>query len=285
MTVQLLLERQNPDGGWPYVRGASWTEPTSYAVLALLTAGEQAASSRGLGWLRDTQRPDGGWAPQSVVGRSSWVTALPAFLPPESIGVEAHRRAIAWLANASGAETSFAYRMREWLLGVSVSKDQANAGWPWMPGAAAWVGPTSLAILALEKEMRRRHSIPLQQRIDTGRRFLLSRVCEEGGWNYGCSQALGYASRPYPETTGMALAALRGVDSPLLENSIGRAGRFLAECRSADGLNWLRIGLGAHGRMPAGFDRPPGLACRNLSEVSLSLLAGTASTETSVFWC
>ena len=46
------------------------------------------------------------------------------------------------------------YRIRMWLLGVPQMPEHEFPGWPWIPGSAAWVGPTSLAILALEKEMR-----------------------------------------------------------------------------------------------------------------------------------
>jgi hypothetical protein len=41
-------------------------------------------------------------------------------------------------------------------------------------------------------------------------------------------------------------------------------------------LNWLRIGLLAHGRLPDGYCRPPQLACRTLSETSLDLLLARA---------
>ena len=75
-------------------------------------------------------------------------------------------------------------------------------------------------------------------------------MCRDGGWNHGSVRALGYESTPYPETTGMALAALRGVRSPEIEPALDVAERFLGECRSADALNWLRIGLMAHGQLP-----------------------------------
>jgi hypothetical protein len=102
-------------------------------------------------------------------------------------------------------------------------------------------------------------------------------MCLGGGWNHGSVRALGYESTPYPETTGMALAALRGVRCPETERALNVAGRFLAECRSADALNWLRIGLMAHGRLPDGYCPPAQLACRTLPETSLDMLvAGNA---------
>jgi squalene-hopene/tetraprenyl-beta-curcumene cyclase len=70
--VQWLVAHQNPDGGWgedlrSYVddawrgRGASTASQTAWALLALLAADERAAVVRGVAWLIETQRPDGGW--------------------------------------------------------------------------------------------------------------------------------------------------------------------------------------------------------------------------------
>jgi len=56
----------------------------------------------------------------------------------------------------------------------------------------------------------------------------------------------------------MALAALRGVRSPGHQRGLAVARRFLGECRSADALNWLRLGLLAHGQLPAGYCHPFG---------------------------
>ena len=80
MSIELLVSKQNQDGGWPYVRGGSWTEPTVYAILALLSAGQEEPARRGLRWLVSVQRPDGGWPPQAGIEESSWVTALAALL-------------------------------------------------------------------------------------------------------------------------------------------------------------------------------------------------------------
>ena len=280
----LLVSRQNPDGGWAYTGGSSWTEPTVYAVLALLAAGEEEASARGLRWLRKRQLPDGGWAPQAGLDDSTWVTSLVALLPHERLGEAAHRQAIRWLLRTEGRETTTGYRLREWLLGASRPPEHEFAGWPWVPDTAAWVGPTSLAILALDKEYRRRPSNEVRARIDEGRQFLLRRMCAEGGWNHGSVRALGYESHPYPETTGMALAALRGVTARQVRLSIDVARRFLRECRSADACNWLRLGLLAHDALPAGYCPPAKIACRTLTETSLDLLVDEAQKGCELFW-
>jgi hypothetical protein len=279
-----LVSKQNRDGGWAYTGGSSWTEPTVYAVLALLAAGEKDAAERGLAWLRKRQLSDGGWAPQSGLDDSTWVTSLVALLPPETLGETAHQRAIQWILRTEGRETTAGYRLREWLLGNSRSPEQEFAGWPWITGTAAWVGPTSLAILALDKEQRRKPSSGIRERIEEGRRFLLRRMCGEGGWNHGSVRALGYESHPYPETTGMALAALRGVAERQVPLSIEMAHRFLRECRSADACNWLRLGLLAHGALPAGYCPPAEIAYRTLTETSLDLLAAEAQKGRELFW-
>jgi hypothetical protein len=283
MAIEILAGRQNRDGGWPYVRGSSWTEPTVYAVLASLAAGETEPAQRGLRWIRATGRPDGGWPPKPGVEQSTWVTALVALLPPEQLGARAHARAIAWLLETTGRESTVTYRVREWLLGNPRPPEQEFPGWPWIPDAAAWVGPTSLAVLALDKEYRRRPLPAIRDRIDSGRRFLLTRVCGEGGWNHGSVRARGYESLPYPETTGMALAALRGDRSPGTERSLTVARRFLGECRSADALNWLRLGLLAHGQLPAGYCHPAGIENRTLPDASLGLLVAEAEKGRDLF--
>lgn len=279
MSIDALVSKQNSDGGWPYVRGGSWTEPTVYAVMALLAAGQMESARRGLQWVRGTRRPDGGWPPRAGIDESSWVTGLVALLPPDELGAELHDRAIQWLLGTQGKETTRIYRMREWLLGTPRAPEQEFAGWPWVPGTAAWVGPTSIAILALNNAEQRRPTAAVHHRIQEGQKFLLVRMCKSGGWNHGSSNALGYGANPYPETTGMALAALRGVQHPKVQQAIVMAQRFLSECRTADAMNWLRVGLRAHDQLPAAFCPPSDLTRHTIPEASLDALVNRAELQ------
>ena len=273
MAIEFLLKKQNPDGGWPYLRGGSWTEPTVYAVLALLPQGETAQLKRGIDWILRTRNADGGWASRPGVGESSWVTALAALIPAERLGLPVHAKAIDWLMSARGEDTTDLYSLRQWLLGRSGSADRNNPGWPWTQGAAAWVGPTAMAVVALDTECRLRPSARLAQRAESGRNFLLAHMCKEGGWNHGATEAWGYDAPPYPETTGMALLAMRGTQSPRIGPALSLGRKFLAESHSAAAQNWLRLGLRAQGQLPAGYLPPDGVAYRTVSEVALDRLA------------
>jgi hypothetical protein len=283
MSIETLVNKQNRDGGWAYVRGASWTEPTVYAILALLTAGETEAVRRGLAWLRAQQLPDGGWPPQTGFDESTWVTALAALVPAELLGTAAHARAIEWVVTTCGEESTRTFRIRQWLLGNSPKRPEPVA-WPWVPGTAAWISPTSISILALDKEYLRSRSPVLARRIAEGRRFLLERACPGGGWNHGSVRVYGKDGLPYPETTGMALIALRGVASRQIQAGLEVAQKFLAQTRSADAQNWLRLGLLAHNHLPPGYCPPADVSCRTLMETSLDIVVAGTSSGRELLW-
>ncbi|HWB84066.1 MAG TPA: hypothetical protein VG675_08000 [Bryobacteraceae bacterium] len=284
LSIEALIGKQNSDGGWPYIRGVSWTEPTAYAVMAMHAAGEVDSAARGLEWLQSSQRSDGSWPPQRHVDQSSWVTALVALLPSKLLDERAHARAIRWVLLSTGQESTSVYQFRQWLLGNPPLPDTDFPGWPWIPGTAAWVSPTCMAIFALEKETRLHPSAAIDERVRTGRRFLLSRTCQAGGWNHGSARALGYETKAYPESTGQVLAALSGVNTAEVQNALGLAAGYLAETRCADALNWLQLGLMAHHRLPESYSVPADIRYRSVRDAALGFLVAAAKEGRNVLF-
>jgi hypothetical protein len=240
-----LTSSQNADGGWPFRARESCTEVTVFAALAQKASGGPRKSyEHALTWLRAVQRPDGGWPPMASVAQSTWVTSLVLLLPASHLGESHYARGVDWLLRLQGRETTALYRIEQRLHGIETPPEEVNPGWPWFPGAAAWVGATAFAILALRAA---RQTDKIRERIDAGQRFLIARRCVDGGWNHGSVRALGFEAESYPETTGLALLALRGISANTLRQSIECARRQLGICRSTEAASWLTLGLRSHG--------------------------------------
>lgn len=275
--MQVAIEAfQNHDGGWRYgVSGASWTEPTAMALLALIAEGREDSDAvrRGVHWLRSAQSPDGGWPAQPGVPGSTWVGALVGLLPAGLIGLERQRANVDWFLRHTGEDTTWANRVRRWMISGGHYDTGDVEGWSWYPGTAAWVTPTALTIAALQKQSRIFPSSQLESRVRAGQRFLLDRACAGGGWNHGAAQALGYQAKAYPETTGAALVAMAGVKSPVKDAGLKKAAEFLRQCRSAEALGWLRLGLAVNG---AAAPAPDGEAPtpRTVVDAALVTMAG-----------
>ena len=252
--------KQNRDGGWAYNKGCSWTEPTAFVLLAQsVTQVDRASFEAGLKFLRSTQRSDGGWSPQTDVAESTWVTAVAALLPEEAIGADRLKRAVEWLEGQTGRESGWSYRLQQMIHG---NNEKNPEGWPWFPGAAAWVIPTSLGILAFQRALTRGENRSLRDRVSAGREFLFARMCADGGWNHGSNRALGRDGDSYPETTGIALTALHNAahqgkkETEMVLRAKTAARRHLVTCRTAEGIAWLRIGMAAQGEVMQ-VDSPP----------------------------
>jgi len=272
-----LLNRQNSDGGWGYHGSGSWTEPTCFALLALAAGGLAGsdAVARGALWLARCQRSDGGLAPRESVAESTWLTALALLLPARLLpeGGLDRKRAGIWVLHQTGRESGWVNRLRLWMLGANPQDSLTFDGWPWFPGAAAWVIPTAFSILALEKLGREDGGAEFGGRVAQGRAFLLARRCKDGGWNHGSTKALGYDSDSYPETTGIALLALHGSGEAEMSQALTRGEQHLAMCQSNEAAMWLTLGLLVHGRKVAA---PPLAAHGTIMETALSALADTA---------
>jgi squalene cyclase len=281
MEVSSLLAWQNADGGWGYHRGGSSTEPTTFALLALSVSGcgQTIAAKRGLQWLAASQRSDGGWPPRRDVDQSTWVTALPMILP-KMMRARLHvERAKEWVLSQQGRESTWRQRLKNYLAGAQNPLDTSQEGWPFYPDTAAWVAPTAFAILGLERFPSDDRA---QSRCRSGRAFLLSRMCSDGGWNHGSFRALGYDLGSYPETTGLALLALHSEHSTALKRSLSEGERQLSHLQSREAGCWLQLGLLAHGK-PAPSKladlRPP----RSVTEVALTLVADAAANGNNIF--
>jgi hypothetical protein len=251
--------------------------------MALSVSGsrESAAIERGASWLGTRQNSDGGFAPRESVAESTWVTAL-ALLAPDRVKQGFDRnRAVEWLLSSTGQESTLVHRLRMRLLLATIDPDQEFAGWPWYPGAAAWVTPTALSILA----MQRTGGTQALQRVDQGRKYLLARRCRDFGWNHGSTHALGYDSDSYPETTGTALLALHGVSTDL-SASLSIAHSHLSRCRSWEAASWLVLGLSVHGVNTTGQAGAVSFAAQrreSTMEIALDILARATASGNNPF--
>jgi hypothetical protein len=237
-----LLASQNPDGGWPFLKGSSWTEPTALALLALrLHDYSPLVRQAAVSWLERRQNEDGGWRPTDAVPASTWVTSVAVLALPN-----AGKQAGVWLS-------THVY-----------PKDGSS---PWLPGSAGWVTPTATSILALSRLDHASFAFQIEQ----SRRFLLSRRCRDGGWNHGGSSFRSENATSYPETTGLALLALTGVPFGQLTAAFRLSDNFLKNPGSTEGLSWLQMGLIAQGIKME--DPQPPLRPRTVRDISLRLLA------------
>lgn len=268
-----LLTAQNPDGGWGYLPGTSWTEPTALAVLALAAYGGTAkAYAQGCEWLQKTQNNDGGWAPNPHIDTSTWVTSL-AVLALSETGLQSPKlqRAVEWILQQANAESGAVTRLVLRAFGLPPPK--LPGGSPWFPGTAAWIAPTVMSVLALSRVAYAASpdSQPLRAAIRRGQQYILARKCCDGGWNHGGSSFRSENSESYPEMTGMALLALKGVPATQLEGPLKLVRDSLSHTQAAEAVSWLQLALICHGRsLPASGDT---LACRTIRDVCLRLLA------------
>lgn len=243
--IDVLLNSQNPDGGWGVTEGRrSTTETTSLALLGLGTLGDRSLAkrtSRGLSWLSERQNPDGGWPLDSELRESSWPTSLAVLCLAL---FEDHRqralRGARWLIRQQGRGlgwlSSLLYRLAPSKLAAQLNPDLK--GWSWTPGAFSWVEPTAYALIALKKLRPSLRGTQAEERIRQGELMLYDRMCEGGGWNYGNSKVLGENLPPYPDTTALALIALQDRHEEANRLSLQALRRMLTGIESGLALSW-----------------------------------------------
>lgn len=274
-----LLASQNSDGGWPYKRGSSWAEPTAFAVLALQShqnSPNQSVWERGISWLLARQKPAGGWAPNANVGECTSVTsaATLAILPFASRREPAKLdAALTWTANnVYRDDLSLGLLLAR---ALNLPPAHAPGSVAWYPGTAGWVTPTALSTFVLFRAARETNRPDLLKVAALSGSYLYNRRCIDGGWNHGGSKTRSEDATSYPETTGIALLALRAASITAPPDSIALAHRFLNHPESIEGLSWLQMALqSANQTIP---DPPNMPTPRHNRDVALRLLALAAA--------
>jgi len=286
--LSLLLELQNPDGGWPSQPGrSSNTESTAFAVLALraLAAGDATgAGERGLRWLSERQRQDGSWAFSTQVPEASWATGI-ATLAMLGEDRDRARSGAGWLLGQHGRPLgwyfSLLHRVAPSLLQVRLNPDLK--GWPWRSHATGFVEPTAYALLALKK-LRPHADTRAEARIQEAQAMLYDRMCPNGGWNYGNSVVLGVDLPPYADVTALTLIALqdyRGSEPNAV--SLAALRGMLAEVDSSLALAWATVCLTLYGedteslkrRLERRYRKQPFLVDTRSLALTLLALAGS----------
>lgn len=234
--AQRLADRQNADGGWPAVAsGESATEPTAWALRALVAAGNagsggantKRARERAEDWLVQRQSPDGSWPISDRVPERGSSTSLAALALAATGDTEQLLRSVAaaqWLLEHPGKKVS--WRTRLWLRfnpdRNPLEMDLAIRGWPWMDGMWGWIEPTSTALLVFRRLRDRLDGSSVAAAIADGEAMLMDRTCPGGGWNHGLGRSHAEDLWPYPDTTAFALLALGpGRPEPVIPEGLG----------------------------------------------------------------
>ena len=271
-----LSLRQLPCGGWAALASSSQPaiEPTCYAILALSSV-PVGDIERAQDFLLRTQNPDGSWP--VVLGDDqggAYVTSLATIALRDLVSaIPARLRAISWLLNCAGKESSWFWKWKFRTADRHVRFDPDKYGWPWFPGTTSWVVPTAFAILALNQiscSCDGFESVP--SRIDTGIQMLFDRACPGGGWNAGNGVVYECRMSPHIDDTAIALLALRDRERhPVVQSALQYLERVAPTLAAQWSRAWASLALTAH-------RRPIARLTGSLS--GLSDLSGTEDTGT-----
>jgi hypothetical protein len=135
-----------------------------------------------------------------------------------------------------------------------------------------------MATLAFAEARRGNPESTLDGQIRRAGEYLLSRRCQDGGWNHGGTQFRSAAAFSYPEMTGMGLLAIGG-ETDGLGPSLILAEQMYLRPGSSEAQSWLHLGLRKHGRKNE--LRPDQvLPCRTTRDVCLQVLALSSESST-----
>jgi len=200
-----LIENAVPSGGWAYYSNKSASiEPTCLALLALKNSKYESSKefASAIAFLESCIGPNGIAVSPNGRPEAVWVTSIVLFtfvklkLNPTAIS-----SMVSILLEIKGTVTKNNQALEIHANGINPEV----MGWPWSLNTFSWVEPTAWAILSLR-------SVGLQDnpRVTEGIEFLLDRLMDEGGANYGNKTVLGKLLDPVPGPTALCLLALNG---------------------------------------------------------------------------
>jgi hypothetical protein len=250
--VQDLIDRQLPEGGWPFSSDTTQSaiEPTALALLALPSSSvrERDAAVR---FLLRTQNANGSWpAFRGDDGEGSGLTGLVFYALNRCRAQRmVTERAAQWLTESRGWESHWLWKWKFRTSDRHVRFDPDKFGWPWIPETVSWVVPTAYSILALKYARGISQQDLVHLRIRRGVEMLYDRTCPEGGWNAGNGVVYGFPLAPHPDATALALLSL--LSEPLnnfINASLDWLERRAETCFAPWSLAWTVLALDAFGR-------------------------------------
>jgi hypothetical protein len=262
--VQGLIDRQLPEGSWPFSSHTTQSaiEPTALALLALPSSSvrERDAAFR---FLLRSQNANGSWpAFSGDDAGGSGLTGLVFYslhrcCAREMVG----HRAVEWLVRTTGWESHWPWKWKFRTSDRHVRFDPDKFGWPWIPETVSWVVPTAYSILALKYARGISQQDLVRLRIRRGVEMLYDRTCPEGGWNAGNGVVYGFPLAPHPDVTALALLSLLN-ERPnyFITSSLDWLERRSGTCFAPWSLAWTILALDA-------FRRPTELLTDQLSSV------------------
>lgn len=242
-----LENRALPLGGFSAFPGGPYRpDATAWAIFILDALGSiPDVVNAGKTRLALSQEKDGRIPISSEHPEAFWVTPLAILAWIHSSAQEkAQQRAIHFLKHTTG---------KHWknLDPTTIGHDTSLQGWPWIADTHSWVEPTAISLLALELTEQ-----PQDAQIKEALQMLLNRQLPQGGWNYGNTAVFGKELLPAPETTGIALDALKSfTPEKRIKLSLEYLSNTLTHIRTPLSLGWGLLGLGAWGILPKQYRR------------------------------
>lgn len=216
-----FLKSVAKNGSWPYVPGnAPSTEAT--VLCALACRDDVSLATQSLQYLLSLRNADGGWSSGEDLGDSDWNTGLALF---GIVRLSADLKGRKKLSDDLAEKANVVYKdalSKLTALRADVMSDAARTvltavsgpdfdyprGWPWEENTWHWIEPTSYSLLAI-KSGALVNEKPYHQAIDEAEKFLYSKTCKGGGWNWGQVHAFGFDFEALPRSTAYAAMALQ----------------------------------------------------------------------------